>query len=252
MKKLIGSLVILPLLTAGVVLGASSAQAANIGSFGPGSFANIYAIASPPGSSVTVKITGTFPCAVTSFSFRPPFYNVSLATDAFSQFGGESGIIRDLSIPTFGAGPFTVNLREFLNLDGVTDGSADTFFDLATVSAPRFAVVPGLGTFVNFNVTGNFRQGSNLYKGSGLFSATFVGLNPAQILALASSPSGITSSYSATMTTIGARTSIEVPRSPTSIGCGCAPKSVPEPSNIAGLVIFAGVSALLIKRGKKS
>lgn len=242
MKKLIGSLVALPLLTAGVVVGGSAAQAADIVLPVPGPFANVYAIASPPGAvnGVNVEIIG----GTAFFKFIPPptglNYSTSLATGAFTQFGllPTPGIIQDfdLPFPLGGIPGVTVtakNIPNFLNLDGVA--GPDSVFNLTGVTTPQFTTSP-VSTSVSFGFLGDFVQTPpggvpGTYKGSGTISATFIGLTPANIIALAMRPGqGITTSWSGTFTLV---------------------TSVPEPSSVAGLIVFAGVSTMLLKRRQK-
>ena len=238
MNRTIASTAVVSLLVAGV----GSAQAADIKPPIGGVFTDVYAFSSLPGAAngVNVQITG----GTAFFNFIPESpvpgadgqYDVDLATGAFEEFAGVPGIIKDFSLPFPLAPnqPVATPITTFLNLDGTA--APDSVFDLETAFGPVFTQT-ATGTTVSFDFAGLFRQtaGANIadYEGTGTISATFIGLSPADIIAIAQSPDGITTSDSGTFT--------------------LQAESVPEPNALLGLATlaaFAGVRTLSSRQRK--
>lgn len=236
------SLATLPLMTAGAILSANSARAADLVAPVPGGAAtNVYSFNSIPGTGNGVNVA-IIPGVTETFSFLPASppnafnYNVNSASGAFAEFLGTTGSIIPITLPSplLGIPEVTIidipDVVGFLSLDG---SLASNDFDLKAILAPR-VTEDALGTVIVYTGIGTYRNTSGLqFDGSVRFPIIYEGLTFAQVLAQAVLPEGITSSFSAT------GTAFSVPE----------PSTVPEPATVAGLA-FVGASALFIRKRK--
>lgn len=249
LNKNLTYLALLPLsATALLAAGSGAATAATIG---PGNCVNCLQIATGSGagaSSVNVSIMdnappGAGPGDFVTFDFMPGTfnYNTTGASGPFASFAGLQGTVNDIvGLPfILPANPYAgppLPINNFLILDPPgapnppsADGG-DTFM-LTEIFQPSFTDGAN-GAIFRADVRGMFMSDDGTaYNGTGIFSATFDGQTVAEVLAAATAPGGLSTSWSATFSK--------------------SDKIVPEPGTLAGLAALAGSMVLLRKRQKK-